>query len=421
MAGDQLFTGPSVVEASEAYEEAARKMAAAFVEGQLLANDLDTLVDAVVAEKVPKALALDVEQHSMRSEIVTNPASQGLYFDGLYMPSGRRPADEAIKISLYIPYTGTPQALTFRPSRHPYTNPPAARVIEREIVLSVTAHPDLDGQVIEKQLFKLEQVLAQWIEAINSDIAMLERRLRATVLGILAGRVQVLRQRDKMVSSLTIPVREMEAGRSLDIPVKPTTVMLEEAPGNGPAGERTYRLAAPIYERMIRTITMFGQALERRPASASFLLPDEETTRDWFMFMLSANYEAPNGSELFIGGEVENGKGKTDILVRYQNRNAFIGEFKFWHGPAKFKEAIEQLLSYTVWRDTKAAIILLITNKNATAAIDSAAECLASHLACKQTLASADPLQRRDYRFASPVDNRRIISLALLPVVVPKE
>jgi hypothetical protein len=31
---------------------------------------------------------------------------------------------------------------------------------------------------------------------------------------------------------------------------------------------------------------------------------------------------------------------------------------------------------------------------------------------------SLDPYQRRDYRLVSPLDDQRIISLALLPVVV---
>ena len=35
------------------------------------------------------------------------------------------------------------------------------------------------------------------------------------------------------------------------------------------------------------------------------------------------------------------------------------------------------------------------------------------------TIEGADPDQRRDYRFASPADNPRVITVALLPVVIP--
>jgi len=72
--------------------------------------------------------------------------------------------------------------------------------------------------------------------------------------------------------------------------------------------------------------------------------------RDWPMFMLSASYETPDGRDLFIGGETENGDGKTDIFVRYRDRNAFIGECKIWSGESRFSDAIDQLLSYTVPR-----------------------------------------------------------------------
>lgn len=137
------------------------------------------------------------------------------------------------------------------------------------------------------------------------------------------------------------------------------------------------------------------------------------------MFLLSTNYGAPGGSELFVGGETLNGKGKTHILIRHQDRSAFIGECKFWHGQKKFGEAIDQLLGYTVWRDTKAAIILFITRQNATATIDSAGECLERHRQCGQAKVPDDSASRRDYVFTSPHDDQCAISIALLPVVVP--
>lgn len=173
---------------------------------------------------------------------------------------------------------------------------------------------------------------------------------------------------------------------------------------------------------MATTIKGLGHAPEL-PASAHLLLPDEETLCDWLMFLLSTNYEARDGRELFVGGETVNGNGngngKTDILIRHQDRNAFIGECKFWHGPKNFGEAIDQLLGYTVWRDTKAAIILFITNRNATAAIDSAGGCLQRHSQCMTAPIPTDATRRRDYAFASPHDDQRAISLALIPVIVP--
>ena len=53
-------------------------------------------------------------------------------------------------------------------------------------------------------------------------------------------------------------------------------------------------------------------------------------------------------------------------MLPYQDVNAFVGECKFWKGPKQFNEAINQLLGYTVWRDTKAALLLFIKTGDAT-------------------------------------------------------
>lgn len=50
--------------------------------------------------------------------------------------------------------------------------------------------------------------------------------------------------------------------------------------------------------------------------------------------------------------------GKTDILLREGDRNAFIAACKSWKGPRAFGEAIEQRLGHTTWRDSKTAILV---------------------------------------------------------------
>ena len=57
-------------------------------------------------------------------------------------------------------------------------------------------------------------------------------------------------------------------------------------------------------------------------------------------------------------GETFRKKGKSDIHIMFENKAAFIGECKIWHGIKNFKEAVEQLFSYSTWRDTKTAIIV---------------------------------------------------------------
>jgi hypothetical protein len=56
--------------------------------------------------------------------------------------------------------------------------------------------------------------------------------------------------------------------------------------------------------------------------------------------------------------------GKTDILLREGDRNVFIAERKFWKGPKAFAEAIDHLLSYATWRDSKAVILVFNLGNN---------------------------------------------------------
>ena len=45
----------------------------------------------------------------------------------------------------------------------------------------------------------------------------------------------------------------------------------------------------------------------------------------------------------------------------------FVAECKFWHGGAEFLKAISQLFDrYLTWRDSKAALIVFVTNKDFT-------------------------------------------------------
>lgn len=65
----------------------------------------------------------------------------------------------------------------------------------------------------------------------------------------------------------------------------------------------------------------------------------------------------------------------------YRGRNAFVAECKIWNGPQKLTDAIDQLLKYLTWRDTKGALILFIRDSAATNVIASAGKVLREHSA----------------------------------------
>ncbi|WP_303760102.1 hypothetical protein, partial [Alcanivorax jadensis] len=122
----------------------------------------------------------------------------------------------------------------------------------------------------------------------------------------------------------------------------------------------------PDYQKILELIHSIGKMFERLPST--YAEKSEEELRDHILVSLQG---------LIVGGgsatgETFNRKGKTDILIRKNDENEFVGECKFWSGPAGLKQAIDQLLSYLSWRDKKAALIVFVKNKDFNAAIRSA-------------------------------------------------
>ena len=79
---------------------------------------------------------------------------------------------------------------------------------------------------------------------------------------------------------------------------------------------------------------------------------DEEDLRNIILAQLNGHFKGD------AVGEVFRGRGKTDICIEQDNRAAFIGECKLWTGPASLTGALDQLLGYLTWRDSKASLII---------------------------------------------------------------
>ena len=116
------------------------------------------------------------------------------------------------------------------------------------------------------------------------------------------------------------------------------------------------------------------------------------------------------------------GNGKADIVLNWKNHTAFIAECKIWDGPSRFTKAIDQLLGrYTVWRDTRVALIVFIRDrKDITSIIESAAERIESHPRFLRSIQTEDPFQRRDYLISAVNDELRQVRLSFLPIVISR-
>jgi hypothetical protein len=96
--------------------------------------------------------------------------------------------------------------------------------------------------------------------------------------------------------------------------------------------------------------------MERNPGD--YVSWEEEQMRDALLVVLNTHYRGAAVGEAF------NAEAKTDILVTVDNEHVFVGECKWWSGPADFAatnrtppSALDQLLNYLTWRETETALV----------------------------------------------------------------
>ncbi|MCZ6690094.1 MAG: hypothetical protein O7H41_10855 [Planctomycetota bacterium] len=93
-----------------------------------------------------------------------------------------------------------------------------------------------------------------------------------------------------------------------------------------------------------------GRTFEHLPHT--FLKHGEEGLRDIVLAGLNSHYQGAATGETFRK------RGKTDIHIEAESRDAFVAECKIWRGPKDLDSGIDQLLGYLTWRDCRTAFVI---------------------------------------------------------------
>ncbi|MEO1063685.1 MAG: hypothetical protein AAFZ07_19895 [Actinomycetota bacterium] len=399
--GNLLFSGGEL-------DEALRSTKAALV------RDVEKWdPDELLTQSESEIAAFLADKHSVRAPVLRRDA---IYADE--PRDGKRSIsddffgrDVEVSVStlrIHVPYDGEKVFFSLRPNQFTF-NPPRARV-GADVLTFEFEDRELNGEKIkaalDRQLDSIDKYLAasrQMAEQHNESI------LNAALSAIQARKERLLADR-ATVAGLGIPVRRRGDPPAVAVPVKTRPPRIERPRSALGPYEPEWVLSESDYEEAVRIIINAGVQMERSPSTTLQL--DEEERRDLILIALNAVFEGQ------AGGEVFNGSGKTDILLRVENRNVFIAECKIWRGQKGFGAAIDQLLGYLVWRDTKAALVLFIETRKATQTVRRALDVLKEHPNCVRTVASSEDAGRSDFIFKSTGDDAREIRLAFIPVVV---
>ncbi len=163
-----------------------------------------------------------------------------------------------------------------------------------------------------------------------------ERKKRATSLSLIS-------------QMLEIPLERSDTAPNIKpIPLERITKTFMKRPDSKPLPNE-YAIKDLDYENINNIILSCGTAMEN--TARTHAKNDEEELRDFLLAMLNTHYKN-------VSGETFRKAGKTDIKIEFDNKAAFIGECKVWHGTKAFEQAIQQVLSYSTWRDTKISVIV---------------------------------------------------------------
>lgn len=166
------------------------------------------------------------------------------------------------------------------------------------------------------------------------------------------------------------------------------------------------------YEGILTLIKNLSLVIERN--LHTFVSMAEPDIRNIILVLLNAVYEGTATGETF------NGSGKTDIILRHEGQNLFIAECKFWQGKKELTDAINQLLGYITWRDTKTALIIFNRNKDLTSVLQKIQEAIKEHKCYKREIGSSETTIFR-YQFCRPDDTNKEFFLAVLVFEVPEK
>lgn len=313
------------------------------------------------------------------------------------------------EIEVEVPFTGEADVFQIQPTSYTM-NPPQAQVRGNALILRIIG-ADLSPERVRAEIEHTIKEIEGHLATLRGNVSGLHAQLPNQAKSAIESRRNKLLADRNLVGSLGFKMRERTGTQTFSAP----EVRRKITPTLPAASSMPYKpepaLLNTDYEHILNVLQNMVQVMERSPSA--FVTMDEESIRSHFLVQLNGHYEGQATGETF------NYEGKTDILIRSDGRNIFIAECKFWSGPKMFTKTIDQLLSYTSWRDTKVAIIIFNRSKDFSRVLASIPETAEAHPNFKRTLPGSTETVFR-YCFSHKDDKNRELFLTVLAFDIPQ-
>lgn len=313
------------------------------------------------------------------------------------------------EIEITVPFTGDSQAFTITPIIYS-PNLPSGNVRDGTLTFFITGE-NLEVDKVRLEIDQKVDHIDSYLTNLRENADTLHRDLDSIVRQRIEQRRKKLLAAQKLVASLGFKLKQrnnsLKTYRAPEVRRKITPA----PPASSTPYEPEPALDETDYEHILEVIENMAQVMERSPSAFSTM--DEESLRWLFLVPLNGHYEGQATGETF------NYEGKTDILIRSEGKNIFIAECKYWAGPQKLTEAINQLLGYSSWRDTKVAVIVFNRNKGFTRVLETIKSTTKAHPNFKRELGDRSETSF-GFIFSHRDDTNRELTLTIMAFDVPQ-
>ena len=312
------------------------------------------------------------------------------------------------RIAVFVPFEGDTQLLDCKPSTFTY-NPPRATIRGNSLVL-IYDRPVSDAANIRDEFQRDLGLLKQFLGWVEHDVNQFNITIEEKASQFISARREKLLHDRGIVENLGFPLRRSDAPTTYATPEVRRRIMPRLPSVSTDPFQPEPALPADDYEYILSVISNMVLVMERSPQA--FRGMSEEDLRQHFLVQLNGHYDGQATGETF------NYEGKTDILIRVANKNVFIAECKFWTGPSGMSDAIDQLLSYTSWRDTKTALLIFNRDRIMSTVLEKIPDVVKGHTNFKKEL-SYDSETGSRYILGHRDDPNKDVTLTVIAFDVP--
>lgn len=347
---------------------------------------------AEVVDKGTKKISVKGDSRFWVDEDVVNPAVNGNF------------------LTFAIPYTGDPALFGYK-SNFSTRTPIIGEIKTSEIRITLEDAIAFTEESLSKKKESVFSGLKHCAQGATTQAATFNNWLKTEGLRLIEEKRKTISATDDLIEKLGFKLRRREeqpANISQPI-VRKVLGAFEEQKALG-RKKPTPTLEMSVYEEILTICGNMARVMELSPRA--FAEMREEDLRFHFLVQLNGVFDGQATGETF------NLNGKTDILIRHEGENLFIAECKFWTGEKDYQEAINQLIGYTSWHDTKTALIIFNRNKDFSSVLKKLQSETSKHKNCIETLTYESNTGFR-FRFKQEKDPSKTFITTVMAFNVP--